>query len=649
VKPATGAPPKLTTKQRVQLPDSLSKGAEYYGFEGEIWTRLRVGEVIKPHFGVHYEVATHWSPSETIGFYSPKTETTRLSSTLVTSQSLQSGKNFRLKPPVRQELSLPPLRGIIHAAGILDDGILQSLSWERFTKVLSPKVAGLLHLHRMTQHLPLDFLVCFSSVASLLGSAGQGNYAAANAFMDAFAHYRRGLGLPGLSINWGPWQEGGMAARLSNQHQSRIEATGFSSIVTSQGMQALAELLSQQTTQVGVFPINWQQFLQQLPGGNKMPFLEAVTSVESVKTPSSAQQVELLEQLQTASGEDCQTILVTYLQQQVAKVLQFEGPAHLNPHHALNELGLDSLTGVELRNQVQRQLGLTLSARTILQGPSIMELAAELTQQLTQGSAVSEIDSHGEIKELAEPTTTSWFAYHKAKPNARLNLFCFHPIGGNASLYREWSEGLPSDIAVLPVQFPGREARFKEPPVTQFNPLIETLAEVLLHKLDKPFAFYGHSFGVLISFELAHFLRHKYALSPQHLFLGGLYPPENFVSQPIWSAPPEQILNYYLSEISEIPQSVREDETVFKELMLTFKADIQLALDYHYSSKEKLTCPLSVFGGIDDPIASEQEILQWRNYTFSAFKWQMFPGKHLFLRDSQKLLLEAIAQELRIG
>lgn len=128
--------------------------------------------------------------------------------------------------------------------------------------------------------------------------------------------------------------------------------------------------------------------------------------------------------------------------------------------------------------------------------------------------------------------------------------------------------------------------------------------------------------------------------------MGGLYPPDVFVSQQIWSAPPEQILNYYLSEIFEIPQSVREDETMFEELVRTFKADIQLALDYHYSPKEKLTGPISVFGGIDDPIASEQDILQWRNYTSSAFKLQIFPGKHLFLRDSQKLLLDVIAREL---
>ncbi|NJQ96784.1 MAG: SDR family NAD(P)-dependent oxidoreductase [Hydrococcus sp. CSU_1_8] len=120
-----------------------------------------------------------------------------------------------------------PLRGIIHAAGVLDDGVLLKQNWERFDRVLAPKVRGAWNLHLATQNLPLDFFVCFSSIASLLGSPGQGNYAAANAFMDALAHYRRGLGLPGLTINWGVWADVGMAAQLSEHDRARLEEQGI--------------------------------------------------------------------------------------------------------------------------------------------------------------------------------------------------------------------------------------------------------------------------------------------------------------------------------------------------------------------------------------------------------------------------------------
>ncbi|NEP05484.1 MAG: SDR family NAD(P)-dependent oxidoreductase, partial [Okeania sp. SIO4D6] len=139
--------------------------------------------------------------------------------------------------------SLPPLKGIIHAAGVLDDGVLQKMTWEKFTKVMEPKVSGTWYLHQLTQDLPLDFFVCFSSMASMLGNYGQGNYAAANGFMDAIAHYRQGQGLPGLSINWGAWATAGMAARLAKEHQNRMQSSGVMAIEAEPGMQALGSLL----------------------------------------------------------------------------------------------------------------------------------------------------------------------------------------------------------------------------------------------------------------------------------------------------------------------------------------------------------------------------------------------------------------------
>src|SRR5258708_11587520 len=111
--------------------------------------------------------------------------------------------------------SMPPLRGIIHAAGVLDDGLLLNLDRERLAAVMAPKVEGAWNLHALTLNRPLDFFVLFSSVASALGSPGQGSYAAANAFLDALSQHRRTLGLPSLTINWGPWAAVGMAAQAN--------------------------------------------------------------------------------------------------------------------------------------------------------------------------------------------------------------------------------------------------------------------------------------------------------------------------------------------------------------------------------------------------------------------------------------------------
>src|SRR5262249_28859007 len=148
---------------------------------------------------------------------------------------------------------------------------------------------GAWNLHRLTQTLPLDFFVLFSSVSSLLGSSGQSNYAAANAFMDALAHYRRGLGLPGLSINWGPWAGTGMAASLSSRAQVRSTTQGFSPLASEQGLQVLESLLGSPLIQIGVFPVNWDLFTQSYSRGHRWQLLSDVA--DGISAPGKVEQV----------------------------------------------------------------------------------------------------------------------------------------------------------------------------------------------------------------------------------------------------------------------------------------------------------------------------------------------------------------------
>jgi len=253
---------------------------------------------------------------------------------------------------------MPPLRGIIHAAGILDDGILLQQNWDRFAKVMSAKVNGSWNLHLLTQEMPLDIFVSFSSASSLLGSPGQGNYAAANAFMDALAHYRRGLGLPGLSINWGPWENAGMATTLDSRSQKKLVAQGMESISPEQGMEILRNLLKSSAAQVGVLPVNWLKFLQQFPEGKLPLFLEAfkVTSEQ----PPLKEQTEFLQQLEAATVSDRRNLLTTHICSHVAKVLGLSSPELVDIQQGLLDLGMDSLMAVELRNHLQTSLGCSI-------------------------------------------------------------------------------------------------------------------------------------------------------------------------------------------------------------------------------------------------------------------------------------------------
>jgi myxalamid-type polyketide synthase MxaE and MxaD len=288
--------------------------------------------------------------------------------------------------------SLPPLRGVIHAAGVLDDGVLQQMNWQRFIKVMAPKVQGAWHLHQLTQELPLDFFVCFSSAASVLGSTGQGNYAAANAFLDGLVHYRRSLGLPGLSINWGAWAETGMASRLASQFQSRIRSLGMGSIPPEQGLQILTQLLEESATQVTVVPIDWDRFTATLPSGMKLPILEEMECYyrqnyrqnyrqDACSTKQTEHNTFLLE-LKAAKQGDRTQLMKNYLQGVVAKLLGYPDPEMLDSQLGFFDLGMDSLLSLELRNLLQVQLGCAVSATLLFEYTNIEALAEYLTTEV---------------------------------------------------------------------------------------------------------------------------------------------------------------------------------------------------------------------------------------------------------------------------
>src|SRR5262249_29728075 len=154
-----------------------------------------------------------------------------------------------------------PLRGIVHAAGVLDDGVMLQQTWERFAKVMAPKVDGAWRLHEATRDLPLDFFVCFSSIGSLTGAPRQAHYAAANAWLDAFAHFRRQQGVKALTVNWGAWASSGMAAALSERDRKRQAEMGLSTIAADQGLAVMQRLLAADVAEAAVLPIEWRRFL----------------------------------------------------------------------------------------------------------------------------------------------------------------------------------------------------------------------------------------------------------------------------------------------------------------------------------------------------------------------------------------------------
>ncbi|BAZ29707.1 beta-ketoacyl synthase [Cylindrospermum sp. NIES-4074] len=273
-----------------------------------------------------------------------------------------------------EQYPLAPLRGIIHAVGVLDDGILQQLTWERFSRVMAPKVQGAWHLHTLTQNLPLDFFVLFSSAASLLGSPGQANYAAANAFLDALAYSRQDQGLPGLSINWGTWAEVGLAAK--HQADERMKIKGIESISPQKGLEVLEQLFSHSSAQIGVVPINWSHFSDQL---TRLPFL---ADFQQVSNQSREEDSKFLQQLKEAPVEQRRAYLIAHVQTQVAKVLGLNISESIDLEQGFFDLGMDSLTSVELRNRLQVSLGCVIPSTAAFDYPTVAALVDYLAGEV---------------------------------------------------------------------------------------------------------------------------------------------------------------------------------------------------------------------------------------------------------------------------
>jgi acyl carrier protein len=279
----------------------------------------------------------------------------------------------------------PPIRGVVHAAGVLQDGLLVQLDAAALNTVLRPKVMGSWLLHRLLQDDPLDFFILFSSAGSVLGQPGQGNYAAANAFLDALAHHRQAQGQPALSINWGAWSGEGFADSVGGKRlTARLALLGISSIAPKQALEVLGRLLGQSATQVVAVPVNWKQYREFYPEGGASPLLFELAREEAEVPRPAGRTSERRDALLAAAPAERRPLLQSYLSEQVARVLGLS-PSKLDVLQPLSHLGLDSLMAVELKNRIAVDLKVNVPVVKFLQGFSVDQAVTQVLDQLAAG------------------------------------------------------------------------------------------------------------------------------------------------------------------------------------------------------------------------------------------------------------------------
>jgi|SRR5579859_1332474 len=240
-----------------------------------------------------------------------------------------------------------------------------------------------------------------------------------------------------------------------------------------------------------------------------------------------------------------------------------------------------------------------------------------------------------------------WLAYRKARLDARRRLFCFPYAGGGASVYRLWADVLPADVEVCPVQLPGRETRLEEPLYIRLCELVDTLARVLQPYLDLPFAFFGHSIGALVSFELARELRRRHSRIPARLFVSASRAPQlGLGRRPIHDLPEPEFVER-LRLLGGTPLAVLDNAEMMGLLSPMLRADFQLLETYSYVAEAPLTCPISAMAGQYDPEVSSTEVSAWQEQTQDLFTLRVFAGDHFFVNTLRQGLLQAIAEDLR--
>jgi medium-chain acyl-[acyl-carrier-protein] hydrolase len=247
---------------------------------------------------------------------------------------------------------------------------------------------------------------------------------------------------------------------------------------------------------------------------------------------------------------------------------------------------------------------------------------------------------------MSRPALNSWVTTPRPNPAARLRLFCFPYAGAGASIFYPWTRELPAEVEVCPVQLPGREGRMAEKPFDRMDPLVETLAEVLAPHMDRPFAFFGHSNGAIMSFELARLLRREGRRMPEHVFLSGR-PASHVPSRhPQIHHLPQAEFEQELRRLQGTPEEILQNREIMELITPLLRADFALAETYAYRPEAPLDVPVSAYGGARDADVPEEDVAAWKEHAAGPFHLRIFPGDHFFINGDRALVLRELAREL---
>ncbi len=406
----------------------------------------------------------------------------------------------------------PSLRGVIHAAGVLDDRVMFDMTLDRLDRPMAPKVAGAWNLHALTGELPLDFFVMFSSVAAVLGSPGQANYAAGNAFLDALCSYRHSLGLPAVSINWGPWAGSGMAAEAGRDAQ--LADRGMNLLPAERALELLGSLLrlEEKTPPTTAISVRWGDMLKAARGAVP-PLLREVAPADGAAQPAAADRPEdaaLRDKLRSLEILEREALLAQFFSEQLAQIMGMDA-ASIDTKQPLNTLGLDSLMAIELKINIETRLKITVPMAAFMESPSVSSLARAVAKLLGQGPGVRSQESEGAQAETtgAAPAADGWQPLVAMQPEGEgAPLICVHPAGGNVLCYEHLVRHLGGGRPVYAIQARGSDG-LGEPHTSIDDMVSDYLAALKRLQPRGPYYLVAWSSGGPVAYEMAYRLKQQ--------------------------------------------------------------------------------------------------------------------------------------------
>jgi len=563
----------------------------------------------------------------------------------------------------RIEAEGPALDGVFHAAGLLDDGIMAEMGWDRYHRVTAAKIEGAWALHRATEGLALSHFVLFSSILSVIGSMGQLNYVAGNAFLDGLVAHRRRLGLAATALNWGPWGAAGLATQSGERGRAIWRARGTEFIPADRGLEAMERVLASGRDHAVVTLTDWPQFLAQFA---RPPMLYACLGADGGPVPARAtiDRDRILDELRAAPPDRRRELTETALGGIVAAALGLDAaPAR---DLSLREAGLDSLMAISVINEVEGVFGPRLPARALLSGPSLAELAEQVLGAMPDLPAAA-ATAPTPPRPARSGARGAWLVTRRPRPDARIRLFCFPFAGGGSAVFDRWGDAFDPSIEVVAVEPPGRLGRIDETPVESVEAFVRGLLPELTEKLDRPYAVLGHCLGGLTLYETLRFLEARDRPGPRHIFVSGARPPS------VLRAPGdfERELDRRLARHAGYRAGRRgfeQPDPVFAEIVRAFgiadsdrmleeaelrqivlptvRAEFAMAARYVYLPEPPFPAPITVFRGARDQYFRAIDAEIWRKFTSARFELFTRDTGHFAIVEDFDFIRDVVADRL---